>query len=118
MEKGKECEKNSKSVIAQIKFIAKYLEKETKRLVDHKLKLEKGITTMKENTKEFASSQECNTKFNCSIGKDVIKSEGKRNNCIAITNESQPYSECFYEVISDRKYGAGKFSIVRFDKRA
>jgi len=88
---------------------------------DKATKFNENVAKIDESTSTFTKDAVCNKPLTCKIFKDSMvawkDTASKRQKCIAMTDTIQPDLSCHWEVMTNEEFGAGKYSLVKIDKK-
>jgi len=120
-----DCANNQTTIVAQITYTKKWIDKELEKIDARKTKSEELVTKMDEKAKDYIGEEKkCLKPYSCKIFRDKMTSAGARKKCIAMSDVLEPQIKCYYEEFpEEEKKEAGYlkknfgYSLVRIDKR-
>jgi len=102
-------------------MVTRWFDAESTKMADKATKFNENVAKIDESTKSFTTDATCTKALTCKIFKDNMVSwkdtASKRQRCIAMTDTIQPNLNCQWEVMTDEEFGAGKYSLVKIDKK-
>lgn len=102
-------------------MITRWFDSESTKMTDKATKFNENVTKIEDSTKSFTADASCSKPLTCKIFKDNMVSwkdtVSKRQRCIAMTDTIQPNLNCHWEVMTHEEFGAGKYSLVKIDKK-